>query len=775
MVSPDSNNKLSFRFITGICVAIIVCLAFALRVIFPYDYVFSGQWIKFTGTDAYFHMWIVDNIVHNFPSVSSFNPYLIYPGGGEVTGHLFFDYLLAAVIWLIGLGAPTQHTIDIVSVYFPAILGALVVIPTYFIGKALCNRWCGIIAAALIAFLPGEFLGRSILGFTDNHVFEVLCSTLATLFVILAVQSAKRKQLSFSHLIKTDWHSIAKPLIYSVLAGITLALYLNSWQGALLFVFIFFIYIIIQYFIDYARSANADYLCFAGSITFITALILTMLFPHTEQQIASLLVAVFATLALGIMSHQLMKRGLKPFHYVLIVAGAGILGLAIFYLINQGLLTSMISLFSWLNPSGGMRTISETAPIFFPDGEFTFSIMWLNFTTGSILAFIALGMCIYIVAKRGDTEKTLLVVWSVIILLMTLSMRRWAYYFAVNVALLTAYCSWWSLERYFGFKKAAAPNVSSTAAHGKKAKHQKRAKKEAKVGANTAIRTVGAIVVFLFVILPNVIYARDTASQPRFAPGNAWCESLDWMKNNTPEPFGSPDFYNKLHRTPFTYPETVYSVTAWWDYGYWIPRISHRIPNCNPGQGGAEIVGKFLTSQDENTAATLANNLKSKYVILDYETVTSKFYALTTWAGSNKENYYDIYYQTQAGKSTAVMLFYPEYYRSLAVRLYNFDGKAVIPRETMVISYEEKTNPADKQTYKLITGVKTYPTYNEALSFIQSQQTGKYRIVSSNPFASPIPLDELNQYKPAYSSKVLITTSQTSKISEVKIFEYTPP
>ncbi len=85
--------------------------------------VFSSDWIKFTGIDAYYHMRLVDNLVHNFPHLFSFDPYFIYPDGGGGGNILFFDWLLASIIWVIGLGAPTEHTIDVVSVYFPAILG----------------------------------------------------------------------------------------------------------------------------------------------------------------------------------------------------------------------------------------------------------------------------------------------------------------------------------------------------------------------------------------------------------------------------------------------------------------------------------------------------------------------------------------------------------------------------------------------------------------------------------------------------------------------------
>src|SRR4030043_1040304 len=156
-----SQRRFSPGLIAGIIVALFFRVSLYIRVALPYDQVFVGDWIKFTGVDAYYFMRIVDNLVHNFPHLNSFDPYMLYPGGGGTGLCTFFVYFLAGITWLVGLGSPTQHTVDIVGVYFPAVLGALTVVPVYFIGKALFSRWAGVIAAGLVVLLPGEFLGRS--------------------------------------------------------------------------------------------------------------------------------------------------------------------------------------------------------------------------------------------------------------------------------------------------------------------------------------------------------------------------------------------------------------------------------------------------------------------------------------------------------------------------------------------------------------------------------------------------------------------------------------
>jgi hypothetical protein len=118
-----------------------------------------------------------------------------------------------------------------------------------------------------------------------------------------------------------------------------------------------------------------------------------------------------------------------------------------------------------------------------------------------------------------------------------------------------------------------------------------------------------------------------------------------------------------------------------------------------------------------------------------------------------------------------VMLFYPEYYRSLLCRLYNFDGKQVVPHNSVVISYEQKVNK-EGQSYKQITAAKSFSDYGEAKAYVDAQKSGNYRIVGSDPFASPVPLEAMEHYKLVYSSEGTAVQPNGKLVSEVKIFEY---
>jgi oligosaccharyl transferase (archaeosortase A-associated) len=380
-----TQGKYSPSLLVAIILGAFFGIALCLRVSLPYDQVFVGDWIKFTGADAYYHMRLVDNLLHHFPQSITFDPYTFYPHGTNIVWPPFFDWLIAGIAWLVGLGSPTQRTIDIVGVYFPAILGALTVIPVFFIGKELFNRWVGVLSAGLIAIIPGEFLGRSILGFTDHHVAEVLFTTLTMLFLILAIKSAKQRGLSFNHLKRRDWSTIIKPLICSLLAGISLAIYILSWVGGLLFVFLIFAYFVIQFVIDHLRGETTEYLGIVGTLSFfIAAVISLLLLPQTSLSplyVPSFAIAVVTPVILAGLSRLMASIKLKPAYYPLTLLGLGLAGLAIFYIVDPSLLKSMVARFGIFNPAGAALTILEVQPILFPAGNFSLLAAWSNSTT----------------------------------------------------------------------------------------------------------------------------------------------------------------------------------------------------------------------------------------------------------------------------------------------------------------------------------------------------------------------------------------------------------
>ncbi len=815
------SKRLSPSLICGILLIIFIGIALYIRIYLPYDRIFTADWVKFSSSDAYFHMRLVDIFVNNFPLSSiDFDPYLVFPGGGTIGAFQFFEVLMSAIIWVIGLGSPTQHTIDVVGALFPAILGALTIIPVYFIGKELFGRWIGIISAGIIMLIPGEFVGRSTLGFTDGDIISTLLITLSILFLILAVKTARKREWTFNDLKNREGKSNTKIIIYSLTSGLFLGAFMSSWQGALLLVFIISAFFIIQFIIDHMKHNSTDYLCFVGVISFLvtilTILIVSPQIMSLSSYLASLIIAILIPPMLFIISRLMTGKGIRTGYYPLLLAGCAVAGLAIFYVINPSLVKSMLGLFNMFNPAGySALTTIEMQPILFPRGDFTTSIIWGNFTTTFYMGIISILLLIFVAIKQGNAEKNLLVIWSLIMLVATIGQRRFAIHFAVNAALLSGYftmllypvirsiidyfrgksvnyMSWKILEANNLEEVVARPVELSTRAEKKEKKRiQRKEEKKAQHGRTSRERpsdfhytivhgslSLWLIAIFFLSYFPNIGLATDTAGAAPYIPNDAWCSSLSWLKENSPEPFDNPDYYFEFHDIPpgsikDRLPESAYGVTAWWDYGYWISRIAHRIPNANPGQNPKHLtrVAKFFTAQDERAANRLREEMDSSYVVIDDATSMSKFWAIATWSGRKEEEYIGIFYGQQNNELIPYQLFLPEYYRSLSSRLYNFNGEAVTPTKTIVISYQE-VESQEGTKFKLITEIQQFDKYEEAEAYLMEYGSENQTIVNDNPLESPIPLEALKNYQLVYSSNMTSTLQHYTDVPAVKIFKY---
>ncbi len=839
-----STGRISPKVVVGIVIAVIFGISLLFRIVLPYDQAFSGEWVKFTSIDAYFFQRIIDVTANNFPHLMNFDPYLLYPEGWPLNDIYFPYWFLSGIIWMFSLGTPTQHMIDTFSAYFPAILAALTVIPVYFIGKTLFNRWVGLIAAGLTAILPGEYLGRTIIGLNDTPAVETLLSTTFLAFVILAVKTARERGISFDHILHRDWATCGRPLVYSALAGLFLGVYLISWAGALLFVFIFCLYLVIQFVNDHLRKQSTDYLGVVGVVSLLIALLMFFNLTPNSFFLTGIILAFFVPVALVVISRLMSSRNVRPFYYPVVLAvAAGIIILA-FYLISPGMLDSILGRFNIFIPSGASAaTTVEMQPFLAPSGVFSTAISWGNFTTSFFLfsdfafpgvALISLSILLYLFIRKNPSGQsylrpviwvlailavvmTLLLlsgfghrvvallplavlfimlffpgterrdwlfffVWTLVILFLTLGQRRFAYYLVVNVALLSAYLSWRVIWLAGARKLEVKQEEVPAAVPQSKAKSRKKQARRYTPGrtAYLLFAALAGVAMFFLVFFPNITKAAEmtTTEEAPYAPTDAWMSSLLWMRENTPEPFGDPSAYYKIFPPPapgepFDYPDTAYGVTSWWDYGYWITHIAHRMPNANPSQYAPAVirVANFFLSTDDATARELIAEMNTRYVVIDYLTARSKYWAVATWAEQPTSKYYDVFYVLYEDTLQPVQFYFPAYYQSLVIRLYNFDGKAVTDVKAGVIGWVEKEQQGIR--YKQVIDAREFDSYEEAAAYVEEQESGNYAVVGTSAFISPVPLEAVTDFELVYSSEQGVSLQSVGFVPEVKIFEYT--
>lgn len=184
----------------------------------------------------------------------------------------------------------------------------------------------------------------------------------------------------------------------------------------------------------------------------------------------------------------------------------------------------------------------EGQPLLFTQGHFDLSYisMWYGITL--FIMLIGIGILIYRYKTDRQPEILLLIVWTMVIMAFTLYARRWGYYLAINVCIITAFVIDYILK--------------------------------VKMNRPALVRVVAAIA--LIVVIPLTYNAVSTArSDDGFMPAE-WRELTSWFKdlNLYPAEYA-------LGAKSENKPE--YGVLANWSYGYWIIQAGQMPAYATPG------------------------------------------------------------------------------------------------------------------------------------------------------------------------------------------------
>jgi len=691
----DSGSIFPVKSLSYLILFAIFLFSFYIRGITPIKNVFNRGIVGFASDDSVFHMRLVENTVQFFPHRIFYDAYTLYPYGTPLHWGPLFDQMIALFSIFAGLitgsGMPSQSIIDTIGAFYPAVLGALIVFPVYFIGKELVDEKAGLLGAFLIAILPGQFLSRSLLGFTDNHVAEVFYLTMMMMFFIMAIKKAEN--ISFDNWLNRDWSVLKAPLAYSIFAGLSFGGYLLNWTNGVFFAVVFGIFVVVQYIIDHFRGKSTEYLGVVGIIAYLVAMV--MVLPYVELRNGfssgyySLLhvavtgggAAVFALLS--IVSREMNKRELSGNHYLLFVSGTIIIGLIALKLIVPGLYDASVGNWNYIfyGQSAGGLTIAEASPI-------TDEMKLENFGINYYLAYIGILVLGYYIVRKSNAEYTLVAVWSVFVLAIMLAQNRFAYYYAVNVAILIGFIGSKVLD--FGdWKEFGSCDTVECA-------------KKIRVQHILSLGLVVGIAGFLNAP-PYASPYKITTESAQWGPVSPgyyeWYDGLNWMRYNTPDPgLKYYDTYERPVNSTYPYPESAYGVMSWWDYGHVITYIGHRIPNANPfqqgiGGGDAHVPGAstFLIAPTEERANEVLEKLGingkpgARYIVSNAYMAYSILTVFAEWDLTDEGYYTQI--QTSQGLMTVPT---PKYYDTMEAKLHIFDTNGL---KNYRLVHETTTNP----------------------------------------------------------------------------------
>lgn len=729
------------RFALGLLA--LAAAALALRIAPGAAQVFVGagaEGVVLREIDPWYHLRAIEHQVANFPERFRFDPYLRHPAGDDVPLAPLLDGLVAGAALAIGWRAPTPRQVAVTAALASPVLAALTLWPVAALARRRWGEAAALLAAAAVALLPGQFLARSLLGFVDHHVLEVLLSTLllATLTAGLTSAEASRERRA-----------------WGIAAGLALGLYLLAWVGGAALMLLLAGWIAAQYATDVARDRPLGWLSelalpTAGIAFGMVALAFDGITVPRRNLFAAgaVLVGTLALWGIARAARATAHRRLLALALPLLGAAGAALALAALAPALRSELA--VDLARVLPGQGAATRVTEMAPVAALGP--LWSTLWREFgVAGFLLPLAAVGW-LWGGLARGRREDLLLALWMAGLAGFTWGQNRFLYYLVVPAALAAA----WAVARTLDLVSDRAEGT-----------HRR-------LGRSLIVAGVAALF-----LLPGLPAAIERAAEPPALDAD-WRAALSWLRSATPEPFTDPAAYRRaLRRDDPQAPRSSYGVAAWWDYGYWILERARRVPIANPTQAGAVEVARLLLATDDAAALAASHRLGAGYLVLDDELpllvrrdsarASGKVRAIAEWAGERPERYVErVLARSAAGPSAARTLFYPEYYRTLLVRLYLFAGRGYAPRGP---AYVAELAAGAAGTPPEMVRLGEHPSLAAASAWLVGRDPARFRLVGLDPAVPCVPLPASPAWVRRFSSPTAALLRDGEPVGKVVIFE----
>jgi dolichyl-diphosphooligosaccharide--protein glycosyltransferase len=726
------------------------------------NYIVDGE-VIFSGTDPWYHYRSTMYVVNNWPSTMPFDPWTYFPYGNR-SGQFgtLMDQVFGTIALIIGLGSPSDHTVAMVALFAPAVMGALAAIPTYYIGKRLGGRVAGVTAILVLGLSAGTFLQRSVVGVYDHQVAEGLLQVTSVLAVMVAISVAERDKPIYEQFVERDVPALRATVGYSLLAGFVISLYFWTWPPAVLLIGILGVFFLLWLTIEFVRGKSPEHVAIAGAIIMGTVAVLQLAVvktvaitavDHSLLQPLLALVVGGGCLFMAWLARYMETEGYDRNLYPVTVGGIIVVGSVLMAILTPDLFSYFIDQILRVvgftqSPSLTQTSVGEATPFRDPLQTF-FEGYGLSLYVAAIGAILVLFQ--QFTDREASAELFLVVVWAAFILAASFTQRRFAVYLVFPVASLTAL----TVSRVIGWTDFTLDTDIEL----------------------YEVLTVGAVAVAIFgtlVLVSPTALAVGGSVGPGTGPA-AWSESLEWVDGNTPEEGaygtggnGTLDYYGTYqNREDFDYQEGEYGVMSWWDYGHIITVQGERIPNANPFQQGSGTAADFLLAPNESEANAVLEDVdeddaETRYVATDWQMANTystladgKFFAPIRFTDRDVSE--SDYWLTVRDRQNPQRYFHvrgQDYYNSTVIRLYQFHGSAREP-QPVVIDWELastqrgqqfRATPSDGPT------LRTFDSMEEAEAFVE--EDGSARIGGFGAFP--------NERVPAMEHYRYVGSSETS-------------
>lgn len=732
------NLKGNLRIRIAILLILFMGVAFFLRII-PAFFIGDAGYLSTYDTDGWYTLRQIEVMVHNFPQYNWFDPMTAYPTGKFIDWGPLYPFI-AAVLCLI-LGAASQASVIATAGFVSPLMAALMVPIVYYVGKTVWDWQTGVLAAGLVAVISYHYFFLSSYGLIGHHIAETLFGTLFLLIYLTAIVYFRTHKWDY-HNLRTIYH----PCLFAAAAGICLFCGLLASPTVILVLVVIGLYTLVQGILDqWAGRSSSDLLITNGIFLSISAVLLVCFGFHAEgisiTQYSPGLVYIHLallgeTLVLFFLSRVFSGKKV-PYLVTLIVLGIVSCAVILVYPPFTSIGVQAFGLF--FNSTTYSVGVVETLPLTLP-------VAWDFFGLSIILAAGGLAVLVGALLQKPRTEQVFLLIWSVVMIVLTVRYQRFDYYSTVNIVLLSAICITGCFRwQDAGLRTKIASHLSGIIPLSSKEPDISEAKEEIppasrqkgkkKTTTDRNVRTTDlqkvfclAAVLLITIVLVGISVYKDIdlgIKTPEHELSADWVESATWLENNTTST--GVDYFGEYLFPGYTYPGSSYGIMASWDSGHWITFFGHRIPITNPFQdnlAGSNGAAAYFLAQNESDADTILAGLGGRYVIVDSNLAVTTFTNLVPWAtGSTDISPYISWFVMPEPDNVKVLekvhKYNNGYFQTIAARLYNFDGSLTVPGNAEYIRYTIRQVPAAGESAGDVNGYARVISGDETVDISQ--------------------------------------------------------
>jgi dolichyl-diphosphooligosaccharide--protein glycosyltransferase len=547
-----------------------------------------------SGPDPYYNMRLIDETLYgetagHYPYYSDIDPLLDYPLGRSGDRPPLLNMFAIGFSRVL---TPFMDEIDAVGVsmqFVPALFGALLVFPVYFIGKTLFGKREGLVAAFLIALIPihiGSGHGSAYTLF-DHDSLNLLLFFLKFLFLIKGIK---------------DKDSI-RSVLYALLSGVSLGALSMTWVEAQFLYVIIAAYIIIQMLIDIFRDKIEMRVVRTGLVALFSGYLISYpvrIAPSGEFSLDIPLFLCFGVAAFGVVYLLSGKKRIPWTISLPVVFCVGTIALVFLYFVND-----LTSSFPFLSPLGRISEIlygsgiygSKVAMTIAEAGTFGISRTVTSF--GPALYWLGWVGFLFLVYRYYRDKQRRDYLFIIVLFLIDIWLIGTAGRFLNDmvplIAILGGWIIWMVVDKID--YKQMIKNIKSAGGgiHG-----LRRGVKVAHI--------FGIFFITLLVILPNTYLAfvaavpdhkkadvfGDDAPRGVFGLGHYkeayWVDAFTWLSKQ------DLDSEDPVERPAFI---------SWWDYGFYEVAIGAHPTVADNFQDGIPTAANFHTATSEKEAVSV--------------------------------------------------------------------------------------------------------------------------------------------------------------------------